>query len=316
MNLPGIYRSGRAVLLIATLLYLCVISSAVQAGTIVRFSTTMGDFSVELLDDTAPITVANFLNYVNRDAYNGTYFHRVVNDFVAQGGGYRFQPYVGPIDVPADPPIANEFNIPNTRGTLAMAKLPGEPDSATSQWFVNLSDNPSLDTDNGGFTVFGNVLGDGMEILDAIDDLPVVSLGAKASNAPYATDSYDSDPRNFVYVNVEVVSRFSSAPSVYESDSGLLLTTVNIDDGDQLISMNFNAVTATEETLVIEANLESVIWRRNTVDDMASYSTSDNKLRIPSLEVNNNGVVTVVENLVFGLSSQDPVRFTLESYDQ
>lgn len=291
-------------------------SSPLQAGTIVRFSTTMGDFSVELLDETAPITVANFLNYVRRDAYNGTYFHRVVNGFVAQGGGYRFQPYVGPVDVPSDPPIVNEFNVANTRGTLAMAKLPDDPDSATNQWFVNLKDNPDLDTNNGGFTVFGNVLGEGMEILDAIDDLPQVDLGSKASNAPYASESYNSDPGNFVYVNVEEVERFSSAPHVFESSSGLLITSVDVNEGEDLISMNFNVVPSATDEVVIEANLESVIWRRNSFDGVATYSSSDSKLRIPTLEVNNAGVVSLVNNVVFTLSNTDPVQFTLESYEQ
>lgn len=291
-------------------------SSPLQAGTIVRFSTTVGDFSVELLDETAPVTVANFLNYVRRDAYNGTYMHRVVDGFVAQGGGYRFQPYVGPVDVPADPPIVNEFIVANTRGTLAMAKLPDDPNSATSQWFVNLKDNPDLDTSNGGFTVFGNVLGEGMEILDTIDGLPVVDLGSKASSAPYASESYNSDPGNFVYVNVEEVDRFSSAPHVFESSSGLLITSVDVDNGDQLIAMNFNVVPSTSDAVVIEANLESVIWRRNGYDGIATFSSSDNKLRIPSLEVNNAGVVSLVNNVVFALSSTDPVQFTLESYDQ
>ena len=123
------------------------------AGTIVRVSTSIGDFSVELFDDSAPMTVENFLNYVGRNDYNGTYFHRVVDDFVAQGGAYRFQPYVGPVDVPTDPPITNEFNVSNSRGTIAMAKLDGNPDSATNQWFINLADNVNLDTLNGGFTL-------------------------------------------------------------------------------------------------------------------------------------------------------------------
>ena len=76
--------------------------SGAQAGTIVRVSTSMGDYSIELLDQTAPVTVQNFLNYVNRNDYNGTYLHRVENSFVAQGGGYGFQLFVGPIDVVSD----------------------------------------------------------------------------------------------------------------------------------------------------------------------------------------------------------------------
>lgn len=285
------------------------------AGTIVRISTGIGDFSIELLDETAPGTVQNFLNYVNRNDYNGTYIHRAVDNFVVQGGGYRFQPFVGPIDVPADPPVVNEFGASNTRGTVAMAKQEGNPDSATTQWFVNVSDNSaSLDTSNGGFTVFGAVLGDGMITVDEIDALPTVSLGVKAPDAPYITPVYNS-PVDFLYINAEVTQRFSAAPHVFESGSGLLITSVSIDSGADLISMNFSAV-ASSPNVVIRANAESVIPRRDSFDGIAEYSTVDGRLRIPALEVNLNGSVTVVTNVVFVLTDAATASFTLESFDQ
>ena len=289
--------------------------SSLQAGTIVRFSTTMGDFSVELMDEAAPLTVANFLNYVHRNDYNGTYLHRVVNDFVVQGGAYRFEPFVGPVDIPTDPPVTNEFNTSNVRGTLAMAKIPGDPDSATNQWFVNLVDNAQLDTDNGGFTVFGNVLGEGMVVLDAIDELQVVGLGTKAPSAPYHTDTYDSDPRNFVYVNVEVVERFSSAPHVFENNSGLLITSVNVNNDEELLSLNLNLV-ADSPDVVFQVNSESVITRHESFDGIATYSSSDEKLRIPTLEVNNGGNVSLINNVIFARSSSNPEQFVLESYTE
>jgi len=292
-----------------------MLSSTLQAGTIVRFSTTVGDFSVELLDELAPVTVTNFLNYVNRDAYNGTYMHRVVDGFVAQGGGYRFEPFVGPVDVPADPPIVNEFNRSNSRGTLAMAKLADDPNSATTQWFVNLVNNTSLDTTNGGFTVFGEVLGEGMEVLDRMDELPIVNLGNKAPSAPFYTPTYNSDPRNFVYVNVETVGRFSSAPHVFEVSSGLLITSVDVNDGEELVSLNLNTVPGATD-VVLQVNTESVIPRRDPYIGIATFSSNDNRLRIPTLEVFNNGVVTLLNNVVFALTSNDPLQFTLESYQE
>lgn len=311
-------KSGKSVSYSLSILLLFlsgIFANIALAGTIVRVSTTIGDYSIELLDDTAPETVANFLNYVNRNDYNGTYLNRVVNRFVVQGGGYRFQPFVGPIDVPSDPPVINEFGASNTRGTVAMAKLEGDPDSATTQWFVNLFDNSAnLDFNNGGFTVFGNVLGDGMIILDAIDDLPKMNLGLKASDAPYFTELYES-PSNFVYINVEVVERFSSAPHLYEGASGLLITSVDVDAGAEIVSLNFNTVDSTSE-VIIEANLESVIPRKESFDGIASFSTADSRLRIPSLEVNLNGSVSLISNVVFVLSDPALSRFTLESYDQ
>ena len=286
------------------------------AGTIVRVSTSIGDFSIELLDDTAPITVQNYLNYVNRNDYNGTYIHRAIDDFVVQGGAFRFKLFEGPIDVPTDPPIVNEFKgVSNTRGTVAMAKRAGDPDSATNQWFVNLIDNLVLDVTDGGFTVFGQVIGEGMQIVDAIDDLPTVSLGqAKAPYAPYFTQAYNN-PLDFVYINVEVTERFSSAPHVFESATGLLITSVDIDNGSNFISLNFNVVPS-ESEVVVKANLDSVIPRQASLLGIATFSTSDNRLRIPSLEVNLDGAVSLVSNVVFVLSDAVNFLFTLESFDQ
>jgi len=285
------------------------------AGTIVRVSTTMGDFSVELFDEAAPQTVANFLNYVNRNDYNGTYVHRLIKGFVMQGGGYRFQPFFGPVDVPSDPPVVNEFNTANVRGTLAMAKIPDDPDSATNQWFVNLVDNVSLDTDNGGFTVFGSVLGQGMDVVDAIADLQLISLGVKAPSAPFFTDTFESDPGNFVYLNVEVVDRFSTAPHVFEASSGLLITSVSVNNGEELISLNFN-LEAHPTDVLLRVNSESVIPLSASYSGIATYSTGDEKLRIPSLEVNNGGTVSSFSNVVFARSSSDQELFVLESYDE
>lgn len=286
-----------------------------RANTIVRVSTSIGDFSMELLDDAAPLTVRNFLNYVNRDDYNGTYLHRVVDGFVAQGGGFFFVPFAGVFGVPTDPPVVNEFGASNVRGTVAMAKVAGDPDSATSQWFVNLDDNSAnLDNANGGFTVFGRVLGEGMTLLDAIDDLPTVSLGSVAApSTPYFTPAYDNDPRNFVHINMEVVDRFSSAPHVYEGRSGLMITSVSVDGGDRPVSLNLSAV-ATSPELVLKANLKSVIPRRDGFPGIATFAPADGRLRIPTLEVNGGDDVFLVSDVVFVLSDPDEAEFTLESY--
>lgn len=131
----------------------------------------MGDMVFELVS-TAPITTANFLQYVEDKFYDGTIIHRVVPNFVIQGGGFL----PGMIQPPGiRGPIQNEFDPrrSNVRGTVAMAKLGSDPNSATSQWFVNLADNSSnLDTQNGGFTVFANVV-EGMDVVDAIAAVPL-----------------------------------------------------------------------------------------------------------------------------------------------
>ena len=152
-------------------LLLCLGLPAAALATTVRVDTPLGSFDVELFDEEAPKTVENFLNYVRDGDFENTFFHRSIPGFVLQGGGFAF--IDGAVEnVPTDPPVENEFNQSNLGGTLAMAKVGGDPDSATSQWFVNLADNSdNLDTQNGGFTVFGRVLGDGMDVVDAIAGL-------------------------------------------------------------------------------------------------------------------------------------------------
>jgi cyclophilin family peptidyl-prolyl cis-trans isomerase len=154
-------------------------------GTIVAIDTNaaLGDsvIYVELFDRagtstrSTPATATNFLSYVNKGSYDGSIIHRSVANFVIQGGGFTApttpanQPGGSPKAITALPPIVNEPGNSNLRGTIAMAKLGGNPDSATNQWFINLADNSdNLDGQNGGFTVFGRVLGDGMAIVDSM----------------------------------------------------------------------------------------------------------------------------------------------------
>ena len=154
---------------------LLAFTSVGSADTIVTFQTALGDFDVQLYDTAAPITVANFLNYVNDGDYVNSFFHRLDPGFVLQGGGFTYDSVLGFDYVPVDAPIVNEFNVSNTRGTIAMAKQAGDPDSATNQFFFNLGDNSAnLDNQNGGFTVFGEVIGSGMDVVDLLAAQPVL----------------------------------------------------------------------------------------------------------------------------------------------
>ena len=153
-----------------------------EAQTLVNFQTNFGDIEIELFDNTAPNTVANFLGYVNRGDYDGTIIHRSVPNFVIQGGG--FFPDQTPIDV--QDPIDDEFGASNIRGTIAMART-NLPNSATSQFFFNTTDNSSnLDNQNGGFTVFGMVTS-GLDLVDSIQALDTFDLddnGSTFDNVP------------------------------------------------------------------------------------------------------------------------------------
>jgi len=155
---------------------------------------------IELFDTRAPITVANFLNYIenaNGDRrYDGTFIHRSIANFIVQGGGLVYDPALGAFststtpNIPTDPPIVNEFDPTdptrsNLRGTIAMAKVGNKPDSAKSDWFFNLADNSAnLDSQNGGFTVFGKVLGSGMTTIGSIVALGTENLGRPLDTLP------------------------------------------------------------------------------------------------------------------------------------
>ncbi len=161
--------------LVAAPILLLASMSPVEATT-VRLQTNVGAIDIALYDAAAPRTVANFLAYVNSGKYVNSFVHRSVPDFVIQGGGFAWNDAaVAPVAITTFAPIANEFNVSrsNKRGTIAMAKIGGDPNSATSQWFINLADNSSfLNVDNGGYTVFGEVTAGSMAVVDAIARLP------------------------------------------------------------------------------------------------------------------------------------------------
>jgi cyclophilin family peptidyl-prolyl cis-trans isomerase len=148
--------------------------SAEAANPIVVLKTSKGEITVELFADKAPLTVGNFLSYVDAKFYDGTIFHRVIKNFMIQGGGLT----AAFVEKPQKPPIRNEAanRLKNLRGTLAMARSDA-PHSATSQFFINHKNNADLDhknttADGFGYCVFGQVL-KGMDVVDAIASVPV-----------------------------------------------------------------------------------------------------------------------------------------------
>lgn len=148
----------------------------VCSATIVRFDTSLGHIDVNLYDSTVPGTVENFLSYVKEGAYDNTLIHRAHAKFIIQGGFFVLDADNSLSSVELGPEIDNEARYANVRGTIAMAKRDDEPDSATSQWFFNVSDNLSLDNSNGGYTVFGEIIGDDVAVMDGIADLPTFNL--------------------------------------------------------------------------------------------------------------------------------------------
>ena len=145
----------------------------------VKLSTSVGDIVVELDAAKAPKSVANFVQYVKAGHYTNTVFHRVIDSFMVQGGGMT----ADLAEKPTRAPIALEAGngLSNLRGTLAMART-GVPDSATAQYFINVVDNPRLDSAGGGYAVFGKVV-EGMDVVDKIRMVPVGNKG-RYQNVP------------------------------------------------------------------------------------------------------------------------------------
>jgi cyclophilin family peptidyl-prolyl cis-trans isomerase len=164
----------RRVFIIALALVGCVSTASAELA---RIQTDRGDILIELYTDKAPASVENFLTYAKAGHYDRTIFHRVVHDYLIQGGGYS--KYFNERVTRAPIPYEGDKGLKNTRGTIAMARG-DKPDSAQAQWFINLVDNPKLDhrvTDLGpiyGYAVFGHVI----EGMDIVDQIGAVSTGA------------------------------------------------------------------------------------------------------------------------------------------
>ena len=176
-------------------------------ATIVEFQTSEGNIQVNLFDQTTPRTVENFLQYVDEQHYTTSMIHRVAPDFVVQGGGFTFAGDWPLTRLDVNAAVVNEPIYSNVKGTIAMAKVAGNPDSATDQWFFNLANNASnLDLQNEGFTVFGQVIGDGMTVVEKIagltlcQDIPMVDYSSQ-NCTEQSTPSID----NFVVINQIII---------------------------------------------------------------------------------------------------------------
>ncbi len=210
-------------------------------GQVVRFDTVLGKFDVALRSDAAPHEVANFLGYVQRGDYTNTFFHRSASldggpISIVQAGGY-YVTSAGIATIPAQGPVPLEYSLPNQRGTLAAART-SDPNSATSQWYFNVRDNTSIlgPSNGGGYTVFGQVIGAGMTVVDAIAALPRVNAGSPFDQLPVQNYSSGTVQNS----NLVVVNSITTVPllptgsgtsaitfSVQNSASNVVTTTLS-----------------------------------------------------------------------------------------
>lgn len=244
----------------------------------IRLQTTFGAIDIALFQRQKPITVANFLRYVDENRYFMTdpttnqlassFIHRLAPDFVLQGGGFigtvdpQTGVYLDATPVSTLPKIQNEPGISNTRGTMAMAKIPatdsngnpipgGGPDSATSQWFINLEDNAhrvvdgqdvGLDVQNGGFAVFARVVGSGMDVADHIGTVPVYD-GSPYNSAFDSIPLHDLGSQHYIavrnLVSLPAITHLGSvhSPLTFSAASDdAAVATVTVSDSNLLVS--------------------------------------------------------------------------------
>jgi peptidyl-prolyl cis-trans isomerase A (cyclophilin A) len=210
---------------------LLALPASARAGTVVRFETNLGGFDVSLFDDTMPGTVANFLAYVDSARYDSTLIHRSTTynpaDIqIVQGGGVLLSANQL-FAVATDPAIALETGSQNLRGTIAMARGTAL-DSATSQWYFNVTDNPGLD---GSYAVFGQITdAAGLAVLDAVAGVPVYDASASIGSPIFAELPLLNpalDPANLVLVNsVATVAAVPEPSTVALAGMGLAAATI------------------------------------------------------------------------------------------
>jgi cyclophilin family peptidyl-prolyl cis-trans isomerase len=221
-------------------------AGAAWGGTLAQFRTVFGDIDVELFDHDKPVTVQNFIRYVQSGRYTNEFSHRLVPGFVLQGGGFtvtnRGTANAAIVPIPTYPPIPNEYGTgqtySNVFGTIAMAKIGGNTNSATSQWFFNLANNTFLDAHdaNNYFVVFGRVIR-GTNVLNILNTFQMYN-GTQTSNLVADVDYL----MNYVYY-----PNFASCPLLYPAfvetnilfiDISLLNVQIAVTNGQRRISWN------------------------------------------------------------------------------
>jgi cyclophilin family peptidyl-prolyl cis-trans isomerase len=319
--------------LLALTLTLGVFAHDANAEEYVCLDTNHGDICFDLYPESAPLTVANFLRYVDRGAYDTTLIHRSVPGFVIQGGGFSAEAnenFITPIV--NDPPVVNESGRSNLRGTVAMART-SDPHSATSQWFINLVDNVGLNgSTTTGYAVFGEVV-QGMDVVDRIASLRVANF---ADALYYVALNWGVDPSTFATMPVDMgpnetqadFEDFVTVKRAYRTERlpGILPFQCSLaSPGDTLTEFCGSTVEIPveidgalyEATLTYVAGRDDLVFTVDTsklkdlVDIGQERATfADGVLTIPSVR---NGP-RAFTNVKLELTNRTPIEFTVTGY--
>ncbi len=280
---------------------------------LVQLQTTLGDIYIVLYDKEAPNTVDNFLGYVDAGLYDGVLFHRSVPGFVIQAGGYTLNKELELSAIDDRGRIKNEFKRSNLRGTLAMAKLGGDPDSASNQWFINLADNSAnLDVQNGGFTVFAKVVDEqGMQVADNIAALSRYNFGGVLSETPtIGFDGSKLSQEHFVFVQraarIDIDDEMASLQAVY--------LTANLNIFGTLYESRLKWV-QTEPSLLFQLDLSLTEEASATAREQGRYEPQRMVLELPRIRIRDSADELVLENVVLKLIDGEQLLFELHSID-
>ena len=302
-----------------------------EAESAVRVSTSLGNMDFILFDSATPATVANFMNYVAAGKYTDVAFHRSIAGFVIQGGGFKGTGSNSDFSsVVTNPPVQNEPGIGNVRGTISMAKSAGNADSATSQFFVSLGDNRSnLDYQNGGFTVFGRVAGNGMAVADAISNLPTQTYNLFIDGRA-DFDTFEGFPMNAATAPVTMdqtklvkTNSITSIPTLQYSITGNTnpsVATASVVGGQlRLVGLAGGHTTITVTATDLD-NLTNTQTVEVTIED--SFSSWASGISFPggqngvSQDPDGDGLTNLEEYAFFGdpaVSSRDPLPIAGEA---
>lgn len=286
------------------------------AGSIVRVDTSLGTFRIELYDQQAPSTVANFLSNIETGLYQNTMVH-FAGGTTIYGGAYTYSSCSqGPVAVsPATAIAAEDTGFSNTTGTIAMTR--NSDGTIQNEWLINTGNNSALPNPESHPVVFGKVLDDGMNIVFDIDDLWKVAMDVSPSVPTinyfqFVVNCGLFNRDNVVFTAMTIESIDSTEPPVYlDEESGLLNTKVDLGTSG-LIQLSFS-IFATAPEVVIQALPESVISLSETVDNMATFDTETGELYIPELSV---GGDVAFRDVRFLLTDLDNFLFTLQSFSQ